>query len=386
MRAPSWKLRIACVLALPLLGACSTLDSLNPFASRPTGPKMAELKPFVATAETRVVWRDSVGKAGDYAFSPAVVADSVYAVDRDGKLTRFDNGREVWRIKVGQIVSGGVGADERMVVVGTPKGEILAYAAADGKPLWSARTSSEVLAPPVIASDMVVVRSGDNRLAAFAIADGKRLWQYQRPSPALAVRVAAAPLISDRYVFAGFPGGKLVAVSLANGAPVWEGTVAIPKGVTELDRVADITSTPAINGSEICAAAFQGRVACFDLGNGAQVWARDMSSTAGVAIDNRYVYVSDDKGAVHALDRVSGASIWKQDRLSLRRLTAPLPRRGLIAVADVAGVVHFLNREDGAFAARVTTDGSPVVAPLQASGDSLVVQTQAGAIYVIEAQ
>jgi outer membrane protein assembly factor BamB len=378
--------RLACVLALPFIGACSTIDSLNPFASRGSGPKMAELKPFVATSETRVVWRDSVGKSGDYAFSPAVVGDAVYAVARDGALTRFDGGRQVWKIKVGQIVSGGVGADERMVVVGTPKGEVLAFAAADGTPLWSARASSEVLAPPVVGSDAVIVRSGDNRLAAFELADGKRRWQYQRPSPALAVRVTAAPLVADRYVFAGFPGGKLVAVSLANGAPVWEGTVAIPKGVTELDRVADITSTPAIEGSEICAAAFQGRVACFDLGNGAQVWARDMSSAAGVAIDNRYVYVSDDKGAVHALDRSSGASIWKQDRLFLRRLTAPLPRRGLIVVADVQGVVHFLNREDGAFAARVSTDGNPVVAPLKASGDGLVVQTQGGAIYAIEAQ
>jgi hypothetical protein len=73
----------------------------------------------------------------------------------------------------------------------------------------------------------------------------------------------------------------------------------------------------------ICAAAFQGRVACFDLGTGNLIWSRDISSAAGVAIDSRYVYVSDDKGAVHALDKASGASLWKQDKLFLRRLTAP---------------------------------------------------------------
>ncbi|MRD73793.1 outer membrane protein assembly factor BamB [Rhodocyclus tenuis] len=384
MKASS--VRLACVLALPFLAACSTLDSINPFASKPLGPKVAELKPFVASAEARVLWREGIGKPGDYVLSPAVVDDSVYVVDRDGVLTRFDGGRKVWRVKVGQTVSGGVGADSRTVVVGTPKGEVLAFSAADGSPLWSARATSEVLAPPVIGDDVVVVRSGDNRLAAFELADGKRRWTFQRPSPALAIRVAAAPLIADRYVFAGFPGGKLVAVSLANGAPVWEGTVAVPKGVTELDRVADITSTPAIDGQEICAAAYQGRVACFDLGNGSLIWAREMSSSAGLAIDSRYVYVSDDKGAVHALDRNSGASIWKQDRLAQRRLTAPLVRRGLVAVADLQGVVHFLKRDDGAFAARLTTDGNPVVAPLKASAEGVVVQTQGGAIYAIEAQ
>ncbi|MEF8707777.1 MAG: PQQ-binding-like beta-propeller repeat protein [Candidatus Accumulibacter propinquus] len=87
----------------------------------------------------------------------------------------------------------------------------------------------------------------------------------------------------------------------------------------------------------ICAAAFQGRVSCFDLGSGNLIWARDISSAAGLAIDSRYVYVSDDKGAVHALDKASGASLWKQDKLFLRRLTAPLPLRNLVVVAMCAG-------------------------------------------------
>lgn len=120
-----------------------------------------------------------------------------------------------------------------------------------------------------------------------------------------------------------------------------DGTVALPKGSTELDRVADITSAPVIAGRAICSVAFQGRVACFDLGNGNLVWAREMSSAVGLAIDSGNLYVTDDKGSVHALDMASGASIWKQDKLSLRRVTAPLPRRGMVVVADAQGVVHF---------------------------------------------
>jgi len=42
------------------LEGCSTLDSLNPFASS-KGPKMADLQPISATADARVVWRESVG-------------------------------------------------------------------------------------------------------------------------------------------------------------------------------------------------------------------------------------------------------------------------------------------------------------------------------------
>jgi outer membrane protein assembly factor BamB len=371
-------------LALVLAG-CSTIESMNPFASS-SGPKMAELQPITASAQARVVWRESVGKSDLYAFTPAVVGSSAYAASANGTVMRLDDGVQAWKINAGQALSGGVGADAKMVVVGSPKGDLLAFSSTDGTLLWKAKASSEILSPPALGEGLVVVRSGDNSLTAYDAQDGRRKWIFQRPMPALALRVTAAPLIDGKYVFAGFPGGKLIAVSTANGAALWDGTVALPKGSTELDRVADITSVPVISGRTICAVAFQGRVACFDLSNGNLIWAREMSSAAGLAIDSRYLYVSDDKGAVHALDMASGASLWKQDKLFLRRLTAPVSHRGLVAVADVQGVVHFLSRDDGSFAARLPTDGSAVVAPLQALGGSLLMQTSSGGVYAIEAQ
>ncbi|TXH28875.1 MAG: outer membrane protein assembly factor BamB [Elusimicrobia bacterium] len=379
---PHWRVVAGACL---LLASCSTLEALNPFAS--SGPKMAELRPFTATAEARTVWQETVGKSEDYAFTPAVIGASVYAAARDGTVLRLDDGRPVWRVKVERPLSGGVGSDGRVVVVGSAKGDVFALDAADGKPLWQAKVSSEVIAPPAVGSAIVVVRSGDHRLAAFDVAEGKRRWVYQRPGTPLSLRAVASPLVIDKFVFVGFPGGKLIAVNADNGAPLWEGTVALPKGATELERVADVTSVPVIDGRMICAAAFQGRVSCFDLGNGNLIWSREMSSSAGLTIDNRYVYVVDDKGVVHGLDKASGASIWKQDKLFQRRLSAPVARRNLVAVGDVQGVVHFLNRDDGAFAARLTTDGSAIQAPMQPlGGEELVAQTRNGRVLAIEAQ
>lgn len=372
-----------------LLAGCATisdsLDSINPFSS--SGPKMAPLKPFTATAEVRPQWSFSAGKARDYTFTPAVVGNAVFVAEADGAVSKLEDGRSVWRIKVGQPISAGVGASAKMVVVGTPKGEVLAFSAEDGKPLWQARVSSEVLAPPAIGAEGVAVRSGDNRVFLLDLSDGGRKWVYQRATPSLSLRNTAPPIFGDRFVFIGFPGGKLVALGLQNGAPVWEGAVALPKGATELDRVADIVSTPVIDGSQVCAVAFQGRVACFDLGQGgALIWARDLSSASGLALDGRYLFVTDEKGAVHALDRLSGSSLWKQDKLLNRRVSGPAARRGLVVVADGEGIVHFLSREDGSFAARQKTDGTPVRAPVQTIGTGFLVQTAGGSVSAIEAQ
>ena len=367
-------------------GGCSTVEKLNPFGS--SGPKVkpAELTAIQQSAELKTIWQVSVGVAAEYVFSPAVSGDSVYTGARDGTLARFDGGRQIWRVSAGQILSGGVGSDGKLVAVGTPKGEVLAYDAANGRELWKARVSSEVLAAPAVADGLVVVRSGDSRIFGFDAADGKRRWVYQRSTPALSLRSSVGVMLAGNTTLAGFPGGKLVAIANNNGASVWEVTVALPKGSTELERVADVTSSPAIIGSTLCAAAYQGRVACFEASTGNTLWSREMSSSDGVAMDSRFVFVTDDKGAVHALDRSSGASVWKQDKLALRSVTRPVALGAYVAVADYQGVIHLLRREDGAFAARLSTDGSAVRADPVRLGSGLLVQTVGGNAYALESR
>ncbi|MDR1995337.1 outer membrane protein assembly factor BamB [Azonexus sp.] len=383
------RLLLSLAIAGLLLSGCAsvsnTLDKLNPFSS--SGPKPAKLIDFKPTAEVRNLWSASIGKAGNYTFVPAVVGSAVFVAGHDGSLSRIEDGRTVWKISTGHALSAGIGASSRLVVVGTPKGDVLAYAADDGKPLWQAKASSEVLAAPTVGDDGVAVRSGDNRVFLFDLVDGGRKWVYQRATPTLSIRGAGSPVFADRYLFVGFPGGRLVALSLQNGALAWEGTVAQPRGTTELDRVADIVAPPVVDGSQICAVAFQGKVACFDMGQGgALIWSRDLSSATGLALDGRYLFVTDDKGAVHALDRLTGSSLWKQDKLVNRGVSGPAVARGLVAVGDVEGIVHFLSREDGAFAARLKTDGTPVRGAIQALGSGFLVQTTGGSVSAIEAQ
>jgi outer membrane protein assembly factor BamB len=363
-------------LALAALAACS---------SSSPGPQPAELSALDNPKPVRRLWSASVGAGEGYVFSPALAASALYGAGRDGTVVRLDpaSGAQRWRVTLDRRLSAGVGADERTVAVATEQGEVLALEAADGKLRWRARVSSEVLAPPTVGGGLVVVRSVDNRVFAFGADDGKRRWVYQRPASSLVVRSPSGMALADETTIAGFPGGKLAAIALANGAVRWEGTVAVPKGTTELERVTDVVGEPVVQGREVCAAAYQGRVACFDMSNGRQIWAREISSATGVSLDPRYAYVSDERGAVQAFDRSSGRSVWKQDRLAHRQLSLPLPVGEVVAVGDFEGYVHFLGRENGAFVARYSTGGGAVrAAPLAVPG-GLVVQTQDGGLYAL---
>lgn len=383
---------LASLLTLSLAG-CASLEGMGESISTGFGlwgaqgnrEKPAPLPEIKPSASLRTLWKAGAGGAGDYIFTPVLAGGSVYAAGSEGgALLRLDadSGRQIWRVETGKQLSSGVGVGADLVLVATRKGEVLAYDS-NGKPLWEARVASEVLSPPQAAEGLVIVRSVDGQITALDARDGKRRWLYQRALPTLAVRSHAGLVVTRGAVFAGYPGGKLVALSLVNGNLGWEASVAQPRGATDLERIADIASLPVVDGNRICAVAYQGRVACFEILNGNPVWARDMSSVSGLALDASYLYVSDIRGAVHALDKNSGASIWKQDKLANRRLSAPLATGGYIALGDLEGQVHLLAREDGAFAARIATDGSAIGATPAKLGEDIMVQTRNGGVFAI---
>ncbi|MDH4190354.1 MAG: outer membrane protein assembly factor BamB [Betaproteobacteria bacterium] len=358
-----------------VLGGCSSSGG-----SQPT-----ELIDIAQARPVRVLWTAQIGHADEYLFFPILRDGSVYAAGRAGKVVRFDaaTGREIWRVAIGRPLATGVGSDGKLVLVASEKGEIFALDARDGTQRWSARTTSEVLAPPVPAGDMVLVRSGDSRVFAFGAADGKRRWVYQHPATSLMVRAPLGTATDADTAYVGFPTGRLVALSLATGNPRWEATVANPRGATELERVTDVLGEPAVLGREVCVAAYQGRVACYDTQAGNQLWVRDLASASGVSLDARYALVVDDRGSVHALDRSSGRSIWKQDQLGYRSPSLPTPAGNIVVTGDYDGYVHFLDRDTGAFIARFSSPyGAIRVAPLPLPSGVLV-QTAGGVLYAL---
>ena len=51
-----------------------------------------------------------------------------------------------------------------------------------------------------------------------------------------------------------------------------------------------------------------------------------------------------------------------------------------MAVADAEGYLHLLSTEDGSFVARTKVDGSGVSAAMLTIGDSLIIQSNGGAL------
>jgi outer membrane protein assembly factor BamB len=374
--------RRSCLLtaALSVLTACSSDGPNWADIKGEAGP--AELVKFTPTVEFDVRWQTTLGDSRLNVLTPARSGGAVFAASAKGRLYGLDSasGKQLWSVDTGVTISGGVGSGNGMVLVGSDKGEVLAFDE-NGRRLWKANVSSEVLSAPQVADGMVLVRSGDGRIAALSAADGKQQWLYERSTPALVVRNHAGLAVQRGVAFAGFAGGKLVALKITDGSVLWEVAVSIPRGNTELERISDITSTPVVDDEVVCAIAFQGRLACFDPLRGNPLWNRDISSDKGMLLLRSYLYLSDAKGSVMMLDKASGSTVWKNDKLSLRNTAAPQVLGDLVVVGDYAGYLHALKRDDGSMAGRVKLEGGAIEAAPLTLDSGLLVQTRKGELY-----
>lgn len=372
------KMRLIVAGLVLALSGCSTVSGW--FGHGPAKPKPAALVDFKPAASLTEAWKGETGDTGGYLLRPQVDGGDVFAAGGSRVVgIAVANGNTVWKADTGAKLTAGTGAGQGLVLAGSSKGELLALDRASGKERWKADLSSEVAGQMLVVGDSVIVRTGDGRVQGLAVADGSRKWLYTRTLPILSLRGSGGMAVRDDVLYAGFPGGKLVALNATNGAQLWEAAVAQPHGATELERVADVMGNPALDDSQVCAVTYQGRVACFARGNGELLWARDTSSNSGLAMDERNVYVTDDKDAVTAYDKTSGRAIWRQDKLAHREVTAPLALGAWVVVADAEGYVHVLSADDGSFVARAKVDSRVRTAPVDI-GPGFAVQTDKGSV------
>jgi outer membrane protein assembly factor BamB len=149
-----------------------------------------------------------------------------------------------------------------------------------------------------------------------------------------------------------------------------------------VERLADVQGTPLVLAGDVCAASFQGRVACFEIANANLRWARDFSAGAGLGGDSRRLFAVDAKSNVVAFSLATGANAWRQEKLLNRDLSAPLALRRAVVVGDYAGYLHFLSPEDGGFIARVSLGSEITAAPI-AFGGGAIVQAQDGTVALV---
>ncbi|MFZ2726613.1 MAG: outer membrane protein assembly factor BamB [Methylococcaceae bacterium] len=325
--------------------------------------KLIDIAPEI---KIKVLWKESVGVGADeqsLKLLPAIADNKVFAADKEGlvQARNASTGDLIWKTKTEKNISSGPGIGEGTVVVGTSDAEVVALNGETGKQLWKTNLSSEILAVPVVANNVVVVRSTDGTVVALNEKTGGKLWAYEHNVPALSIRGAGAPLVVGDTLISGDDNGKLMALRLVDGKILWETSVVMPKGRSEIERLVDLDVDPIEAAGTVYIASYRGGIAAVSATDGEVLWRNEtISSSSGLSNDWRNLYLSDAQSHVWQIEQRTGAPLWQQKTLHQRKLTAPAVYQSYVVVGDFEGYVHWLSTEDGRELARVQISSSPI--------------------------
>ena len=368
---------LSVIVLLGLLAACSgDTDNSEPPAALTSIEKAFPLD-INWTLDTRA---SSNGAA--YRLQPLISGDRVYSIDTRGLVRGIElaRGRKIWRYKSELEPITGVGGTPQLLIVTSRDGEVAAYREIedDLEPLWSTNLGSEIRATPVVADDQVIVRSVDGRLRSLSATDGSQQWQVTGRVPALSLTGNSKPLVAGEMVFSGFDDGKLIAYNRNSGKTLWETTISLPSGRTEVERLIDLDGRFVLGDGVIYVVSFQGHLAAVQAVTGDILWSRKFSSFQAIAIDEDALYLSSDESDLWSIDRRTGSAFWKQDVLHARKITAPSIIGDKLVVADYQGYLHWFDKSDGKLLGRIrTTDKRNYVQP-QIWGESVVTFDESG--------
>ena len=367
------------ILALSL-GGCSTVsDWISPAEQDPP----AELQDIDAQVEAITLWSADIGAGSDdkrLNLVPRYLDGRVYVADAEGQVSALDakTGRSLWSVELDAPLSGGPGVGEGLVVLGTTDAEVIALSQTDGSLKWRANVSSEVLSTPAVGSGRVVARTIDGKVEGLDATSGESVWRYERQIPILTLRGTASPVLSGSHVLCGMSGGKLVNLGIRDGEVLWDATVSVPSGRSELERLADIDGDPLVMDGIVYVATYQGEIAALEESSGALLWRRKFSSYSGMTADRYKVYASDADGSLWALDADNGSAVWRQDSLHNRQLSDVGMISDVVATGDFEGYVHFLSPEDGSLIGRARVGSKPITKGVVVADDVLYVMGDGG--------
>ena len=364
-----------------LLAGCSSFDTINESVSgisnyflggEDNSDPPAVLVEYTPEIKIETLWSESVGVGSDeqsLKLIPVIGFGKILVADREGLLQARDlmSGRLIWEKKTDIHFSAGPGLGEGSVILGSSDAEVAAFNGENGEPLWKSRVSSEVLSVPVIAKGIVVVRTTDGEIVALNEKNGGKLWNYEHNAPALSVRGVGTPVVVGDNVIEGYDNGKLMSLRLTDGKYVWETSVAIPKGRSEVERLVDLDVDPIEVSGVVYIASYHGGAAAISEVDGDVLWRNEtISSYTGMSHDFRNLYLSDSADDVWQLEQRTGSSLWKQKDLHQRKLTAPTVYDNYVVVGDFEGYVHWLSSTDGRQLGRIKVadsaiDAKPVV-------------------------
>jgi len=342
----------------------------NDFVDTPT--PLVELKSDVRV-DIKEIWSENIGEHNGNNLDLFYIDDFIYVATSDGTIKKIDSksGNKSWEKNLDLTITSGVSGSSESLIFSTADGFIWCMNH-EGELIWKTLLEGEINSLPLVYDEKIVVKLNSYKIIQLNEKDGSIIWKYQAAIPPLTFKSEGKLVQSNKVVYLGLPGGKLIAIDSPTGGLVWESNISRPRGSTDIERANDITSHPIIDGPVIYGITTNGDISALDRRNGKTIWTRPLSSFYGMTFDGFNLFVSHDTGSIYSVNKDDGEVKWRQAGLKYRRIRTGTMIADYIIYGDYFGYVHLLDVNDGDIIGRIKLEDSQILNNITKIDDSLV--------------
>ncbi len=269
----------------------------------------------------------------------------VYCGASDGVFRALHkaNGREIWSMKTSGGVRAAPAVSDKGLYVATTDGFLYRLEPETGRPIWPApyQTDNPVWGSPVVVGDIVYFSVLGNQTYAVGAEDGRFRFKVARDKPVdMSSEGVSEPAVSGDVLFSAFSDGRLVASSRFRDEKLWEQDLAAGN-----DGPTDADSTPVVIGDLVFSGAFSAGPVAVRADTGAVVW-KGRRFGVGKPVPYRdQIIVADADGFVVSLDQATGRETWVT-QLDTKAAWCPVIIDGYLIVGGDRGL-WVLRASDG---------------------------------------
>ncbi|MSQ56083.1 MAG: outer membrane protein assembly factor BamB [Limnohabitans sp.] len=340
-------------------------------------PQPTELGPIKVAQEFQQLWTANLGRSVNLLQMIANVNGKIAFASDSGVVAVIDSssGKELFRTQLPVKISAAMGFEGKRLALVSQNNELIVLE--EGAIKWRFTLEAQVYTAPLVAGERVFVLLANRTIQSFDGATGRVLWTQKRTGETLVLQQQGVLMPFQNTLVTGYS-GRLAALNPDTGVSLWETTLAVPRGINDLERLVDLVGRASRQGDSICVRVFQAQVGCVNARRGEFLWARPSVGIQGIDGNADVLFTTESNGVVLAWDRKNGERIWDTDRLKYRNLTAPLFTPKAIVIGDNGGNIYLLSPKDGSLLNRIQTKSDGFASPPTSIDNGFVILTASG--------
>ncbi len=368
--------------------------------SQPGGSATHVLQHLALGDNPRIVWKADIG-AGEsddrrILSQPIVMGNTIYTLDSQALVSAFSaaDGKRIWKKDLedededGGYFGGGISYENGRLFVTTGFARAFALDASNGEVLWERRAPGPIHNGPAVFDGRVYVLSLDNRLQVLAAEDGRILWTNVGVEEAASIIGESSVAVESRIAVVPYTSGDLLGIDVETGRALWQENFASLRRFDPLTDIPHIRALPLIDGDRVFAVSHSGRMRAIELETGRPIWEERIGGVETPWIAGEYLFVLSDDSQFVALRREDGRIRWvtllpryedEEEQEGLITWRGPVLAGDRLIIAGSHGKALSVSPYDGAELGEVDLPGSIAVAPTVA-GETLYFVTTSGTL------